>query len=120
VLSNNQMTDASRTAAELSAIVFGAPYHIPRILPAHILGRYVGRYEISPERIVDVTLKNGRLFAQGIGQGKTELFASAETQFFLMNADVYVNFGIDKQGNVTEMVVSKEGRETKAKRLASD
>ena len=115
VLSNNQMADAGRVAADLSAIVFGAPYRIPRepkAVPTQILERYVGQYRMSPTMIVTVTLEGGKVFAQGSGQGKTRIYPSPESKFFLKNVAVEIAFEKDADGNVTAMAVFKDGRET--------
>lgn len=115
VLSNNQMADAERVAADLAAIVFGAPYRLPRepkVVPPHVLERYVGRYQTSPTMIVTVTLEGGKLFAQGSGQGKTRIYPSSESRFFLKNVDVEIAFNKDSEGRVTGMTVLKAGRVT--------
>ncbi|MGH9901088.1 MAG: DUF3471 domain-containing protein [Pyrinomonadaceae bacterium] len=114
------MTDAAKVAADLSAVIFGAPYRIPReakVIAPQILERYTGRYEISPAMIVAVTLENGKLFGQGSGQGKSEMFALSETRFFLKNADVQITFNKDDRGNVTSMTLLKGGRETTARKI---
>jgi len=52
-----------------------------------ILARYVGTYEEQPPfwraagRVVEITLSNGRLFADMDGRGKVPLIASSETGF---------------------------------------
>jgi CubicO group peptidase (beta-lactamase class C family) len=117
VLSNNQMTDAAKIASDLSAIVFGAPYRVPReakSIAPEILQKYTGRYEVSPAMMVTVTLEDGRLFGQGSGQGKSEIFASSETEFFLKNADVDIGFDKDGRGAVIGMTMVKGGRATRA------
>ncbi|HWS98848.1 MAG TPA: serine hydrolase [Pyrinomonadaceae bacterium] len=123
VLSNNQTADAGRVAADLSAVVFGAPYRVPReakVVAPQVLEKYAGRYEMSPAMIVTVTLENGRLYGQGTGQGKTQIFAASETEFFLKNADVKITFDKDGRGNVVGMTVLKDGRETKARKIRDE
>lgn len=115
VLSNNQMADAEKVATDLSAIIFGTPYRIPRepkAVAAEILEKYVGQYRMSPTMIVTITLENGKVFAQGSGQGKTRIYPSSESKFFLKNVDVEIVFNKDDEGNVTGMTVLKAGRET--------
>jgi CubicO group peptidase (beta-lactamase class C family) len=120
VLSNNQMTDATKIGNDLSAIVFGASYRIPqtaKTIPASILQRYIGRYRFSPDMSVTVTLEGTKLFAQGTGQGKAELFASSEAQFFLANSDAQIRFQEDQDGVIRAMIVSKAGKDTRGERI---
>ena len=52
-----------------------------------LLERYVGRYEGRGGFAIDLTLKRGTLFAQGVGSMPSipyELRATSETEFFLM------------------------------------
>lgn len=115
VLSNNQKANTERIAADLTAIVFGAPYRIPREpteVATHILDRYVGQYQMSPTEIVTITVENGKVFAQGTGQGKTRIYPASGAKFFLKNVDVEIAFNEDADGNVASMSVLKAGRET--------
>jgi hypothetical protein len=82
-----------------------------------VLEKYTGRYEMSPEMIVAVTLENGKLYGQGTGQGKTQIFAASETEFFLKNADVQITFDEDEGGNVVSMTLLNAGRKTVARKI---
>jgi hypothetical protein len=62
--------------------------------------------------VVTVTLEDGKVFAQGSGQGKTRIYPASESKFFLKNVDVEIAFDEDAEGNVTGMTVLKAGRET--------
>ena len=79
---------------------------------------YVGRFEIGHETIVTFTREGDRLMAQPTGDGKFEVFPESETVFFLEPAkDATVTFVKDDKGKVTHIVLQRDGRETKAKRL---
>ena len=55
-------------------------------LDTAILERYAGKYEGRGGFTVDLTLKNGKLFAQSVGTMPSiamELRATSETEFFL-------------------------------------
>ena len=78
---------------------------------------YVGRYEIGHETIVTFT-REQRLMAQPTNEGKLEVFPESETVFFLNPAtDATVTFVKDDKGKVSHIVLRREGRETKAKRI---
>jgi hypothetical protein len=72
------------------------------------LERYVGRYEGRGGFTADLTLKNGRLFAQSGGTAPFELLATSKTEFFLKGADVDVKFRLGDGGRVEGFVAETE------------
>jgi hypothetical protein len=65
-------------------------------LDAATLERYVGTYEGRANFLVELTLKNGRLFLQSPGVTVPfELLATSETEFFLKDAGVDVKFRVE-------------------------
>lgn len=80
-----------------------------------ILAAYVGEYEINGK--VVITLENGKLFLQPPGQGKQELLASSETEFFLQSENVKLVFTKDAQGTVTGAQAHFGGRVADGKKL---
>ncbi len=82
-----------------------------------ILERYVGRYEGRGGFPNDLTLKRGKLFAQGVGSMPSipyELRATSETEFFLMvpgsllPPGVDVEFDIARDGTVRGFAANTE------------
>jgi hypothetical protein len=70
-------------------------------LDAAILERYVGRYEGRAEFMVDLSLKDGGLYAQSPGTVPFEMLATSETEFFLKQSpDIDVKFRLDGRGAV--------------------
>lgn len=122
VLSNNQRADADDVANDLSAIVFGAPYKIAaerkaiRLAPA-VLEKYVGQYQVAPSFSITVTSEDGHLMAQPTGQGRVELFAESETDFFLKVVDAQITFVKDAQGQVTRLILHQGGRDMPAPKI---
>lgn len=123
VLSNVQGAPAGRISNDLSAIVFGAEYKIPKeraeiAVDAKVLEKYVGDYELAQPKIVLVfTLENGRLFAQLAGQSKFALAAESETVFFSKDAPVQITFIKDANGQTTGMTFSQGGANIPAKKI---
>jgi uncharacterized protein (TIGR03435 family) len=75
-----------------------------------ILAGYVGRYELSPEFSLTVTLSNGHLFIQGTDQPAYPLYADNERDFFMkgeFNAEM--TFVTDVRGRATELVLHQAG-----------
>jgi hypothetical protein len=71
-------------------------------LHAAILERYAGRYEGRADFTVDLSMKDGRLYAQSPGTVPFEMLATSELEFFLKeSADVDVKFRLDGRGAVS-------------------
>ena len=111
VLSNNGRGSSLKISNVLSAIVFGAPYEIPKerkavTVASSVLDKYVGQYRIQyPPTTFIITNENGKLTAQRDAQPKVEMFAESETDFFLKTEDIQFKFVKDTNGAVTGLVV---------------
>jgi hypothetical protein len=71
-------------------------------LDAAILERYVGRYEGRGGFTVDLSMKDGRLYAQSPTTIPFEMLATSEIEFFLKESpDIDVKFRLDGRGTVT-------------------
>lgn len=111
VLSNNGRGSSGKISNVLSAIVFGAPYEIPRerravAVASSVLEKYVGQYRFQhPPTSFTITNENGKLMAQRDAEPKVEMFAESETDFFLKTEDVQFTFVKDTNGAVTGLIV---------------
>ena len=104
----------------------------PLVVPESIeldqafLERYVGRYEGRGGFTIDLTLKRGKLFAQGVGTMPSipyELRATSETEFFLMvpgslnPPGVDVEFDVARDGTVRGFAANTEYGVIEVKRV---
>ena len=122
VLSNVEGAPSGEIANSLAAIVFGAPYEVPMErkeiqVAAKTLEKYVGRYQLTPQLVLSVTLENGKLLAQVSTQPKLELFAESETAFFFKTVNAQVTFVVSAQGEVTGLVFRQGGSEIPAQKI---
>jgi CubicO group peptidase (beta-lactamase class C family) len=78
---------------------------------------YVGRYQISPDMVLAITLEEGKLFAQATGQPKIQLHPDSKTRFFITEGEVEMTFLPGDRGKVDEVIVNMNRQEIKAKRL---
>jgi CubicO group peptidase (beta-lactamase class C family) len=78
---------------------------------------YVGRYEIAPKIIVNVTRDGDHLYGQATGQGRFEIFPESEKEYFAKVTDLQVSFHTGADGKVTELVIHQGGENTTCKRL---
>lgn len=82
---------------------------------AATLKQYVGTYKINPWFSFVVAFQNGKLFIQGSGQPKLELWPESDRRFTFV-VDVDVDFVRDAHGKVTGMNVLQDGKTTFAKK----
>jgi len=122
VLSNLEGAPSGEIANSLAAIAFGAPYEVPaerKEIPVAVktLEKYVGKYQLTPQIVLSVTLENGKLLAQVSTQPKLELFAESETVFFFKTVNAQVTFVVSAQGEVTGLVFRQGGSDIPAQKI---
>uniref|UniRef100_UPI004049A191 serine hydrolase n=2 Tax=Gelidibacter sp. TaxID=2018083 RepID=UPI004049A191 len=86
-------------------------------LGPEILATYVGKYELAPGMIIDVTTKDTQLFAQLTGQPQFELFAEKEDHFFLKVVVAQLVFNKDAAGKVISTTLYQNGMTMPAKKI---
>jgi CubicO group peptidase (beta-lactamase class C family) len=86
-------------------------------LSSAVLDMYVGEYEINPEFTFVITKEDDKLFLQATGQEKLEIFAEAETTFFLKVNDARLEFVKDDSGKVIKSILEQGGRRTDARKI---
>lgn len=82
-----------------------------------ILQRYVGRYQLAPAFIFEVTFKDNALYGQATGQQMVRLWPESETSFFLKEVDAQIEFVRDAQGNTTGLVLHQNGQNIPGSRM---
>jgi hypothetical protein len=78
-------------------------------VPAAVLTKYVGLYQLGPTFAIDVQLKSGVLYLQATGQDAFRLWAETSLDFFLKEVDAQVTFIADVQGTITGLVLHQNG-----------
>ena len=123
VLSNVETAPVNRIANDLSAIVFGAPYEIPRerqpiTLDPGVQAAYVGEYRIeSPPLDIVVTQHDGQLLALLAGRLKLALLPESETTFFSRDVSAQITFVKDGAGKVTGLTLRMNGADVPARKV---
>ena len=82
-----------------------------------VLDKYVGCYRFSPEVVLTITREGNVLFVKENDEPKQELGAESDTRFFSKSADDEYSFEIDKNGQVTAMVLHTDGKDLPMKRV---
>jgi hypothetical protein len=81
-----------------------------------VLRQYVGDYEVRPTFAINVTMENGKLFAQATGQNKLPIFPESQSKFFYRVVNAQLSFTRDSAGKVAGLVLHQNGREQPARR----
>ncbi len=79
-------------------------------LPADVLARYAGVYQLAPAASITVTTDKDILCIQLTGQGRVRAYPESETAFFLKVTDAQIEFTRDAAGAVTALVLHQNGR----------
>ncbi len=77
----------------------------------------MGRYQLAPNFILTITREGDHLFAQATEQGKFELFAEGEKEYFLKVVDAQISFETDAAGVANQLVLHQAGQNAPAKRM---
>lgn len=82
------------------------------------LGDYVGKYQLAPNVVFDVVVKEGKLFVQLANQPSFEVYASAKDKFFYKVVDAQLDFERDASGKVVALVLHQNGKDMRSPRIA--
>ncbi|MFD2562097.1 serine hydrolase [Aquimarina rubra] len=82
-----------------------------------ILKGYVGKYELQPNFIIDITVEGNSIYAMATGQPKFEIFAETETLFFLKVVPAEITFNKSDTGTIDSLTLNQGGRKMPAKRI---
>ena len=122
ILSNFEQTSISRINKDLIAIVFNEKYTVPEIikpikLADDILQLYIGKYEVQPNFILDISLSKGSLFCQPTGQPKLELVPISVSEFYLREADAKISFSRNAKQEIEKLILHQGDQEIPALKL---
>jgi CubicO group peptidase (beta-lactamase class C family) len=81
------------------------------------LKQYVGRYQLAPGAVFDITLDHGQLKAQLTGQPAAPVYPSAKDEFYYTVVDARLSFKRGADGKVDALVLHQNGTDRAAKRI---
>ena len=84
---------------------------------AEDLNKYVGKYELQPGFVIEITVKDGKIFAQATGQGKNEIFAKKEDHFFLKVVEADLIFSKNEDGKINMLTLHQGGAKVPGKKI---
>jgi hypothetical protein len=86
-----------------------ASQHAAIKLDDQTLQRLVGRYKLPSGTVVEITLTDGRLFAQFTNQDRFEIFPESPTRVFWKIVDAQADFSVDASGHATMFTLHQNG-----------
>lgn len=85
-----------------------------------LLEPYAGRYRVGAERVLDVTVEDGRLFVEITGQERYQVYPESETRFFWTVVAAQISFMAGRSGAITHAMLHQNGRDMRLPRLSDD
>ena len=82
-----------------------------------ILKSYIGKYQLQPGFVIEVSVKGNQIFAVATGQPQFELFAETETTFFLKVVPASVDFNKNDKGDVISLTLHQGGQDVEGKKI---
>ncbi len=87
-------------------------------MPATALTPYVGTFELGHGLELEVSLRDGALYARSnAGGGAVRLWPESRTSFFSTEADAQIDFIRDANGTVTGLTLHQFGRDRVARKI---
>ena len=86
-------------------------------IPASVLAKFVGAYELVPQFSITISQRGDSLFAQGTGQLPFPIFASTQTTFFAKVVKAELLFQVDGSGVVTGLILRQNGADQPARKV---
>lgn len=88
------------------------------VLDPATLGGYVGEYQLTPNAMFKVTLKDGQLLVKLANQPALPVYANARDKFFCRVVDAKIDFERDAGGKVVVLVLHQNGADMRAARVS--
>lgn len=81
------------------------------------LSQYVGRYQLAPGAVFDISLEGSQLMARLTGQPAFPVYASARDEFHYTVVDAQLSFKRGADGKVDALVLHQNGADRRAPKL---
>ena len=82
-----------------------------------MLESYVGRYELSPGFILEVTKDGNQLKTQATGQAQVDIFPKSENVFYLKVVEAQLTFNKNENGVIVSVTLHQGGQEMEGEKL---
>lgn len=80
--------------------------------------RLIGTYQFTPEFSIRITREGDRLFSQGTGQARSEIFPESDREFFFKVVDAVLAFDADAPAAAVKAILRQDGKDYVGQRAA--
>ncbi|MFK8110920.1 MAG: serine hydrolase [Rubripirellula sp.] len=122
LLTNTSTDEVDQLAYQLVQTLMGAKAE-PRVfaktmkVSAEVMKGYVGKYNLAPNFLFTVTVKDERLMVALTGQPALQVFAKSDTEWFYKAVDASLKFTNDAEGKCESLTLDQNGVQQTAKRI---
>jgi CubicO group peptidase (beta-lactamase class C family) len=114
----NLAFDIQRTVAhEYGWPDFQPGEHILADLDTKTKQSFVGKYQLTPNSVMNVTLEGDQLFTQNNNQAKRALYPESPTQVFFKDFDAEILFQLSSDGQARSATIRQDGQDRVAPRI---
>jgi CubicO group peptidase (beta-lactamase class C family) len=96
-----------------------APFEVTTVAPER-LDAYVGRFRVNPDRVLNVTREQGRLYAEPTQSPKIELLPISEDTFIRRDEKTQYTFVKNAEGRADSVRIKFDGGASEAARVGAD
>jgi CubicO group peptidase (beta-lactamase class C family) len=79
------------------------------VVANNVLQKYTGKYQLAPNFTLTISREENRMYGQGTGQEKLEIFPETQNKFFLKIAPIEIEFIENDKGEVTKAILYQNG-----------
>ena len=88
-----------------------------KVIPADVVERLQGRYQLAPAFILSVRSDGQKLFVQATNQAEFRVYAESETRWKYRVVDASLTFELPPQGTASAVTLHQNGRDMRAARI---
>ena len=77
----------------------------------------VGKYQLNPQFILTVTTTDGKLYVQGTGQQKIEVFPASELEYYSKIVNARISFVREENGKISKLILHQNGKNMPAPKI---
>jgi hypothetical protein len=86
-------------------------------VPAEVVARLQGRYQLVPAFVLTVRADGEKLFVKATNQPEFRVYAESETEWKYRVVDASLTFELPETGNSTAVTLHQFGRDMRASRI---
>ena len=76
-----------------------------------------GKYELNPQFILTVTENSGKLYVQGTGQQRIEIYPDSELEYYSKIVNARITFVKDEHGKIIKLILHQNGLDMPADKI---